>query len=279
MEWTFIITCSNDSTALTLTDEPMDFLDYTIIMRRDPKTHGKMIDMSNSLTFFGDAYAFIKSKYDTFGVQADLVLSITVTCDGTTDILPDARFNMSSLEFEEGSDCTVTCDLEDATCIMRFKNRQDLKVDVLSLSTVDDPDNETLTPYTAIGINTTIPTKAIQKVDELHYGGDTDTGATVTHEEDISEDSDPSVLIESESYSWLKQADVINEIGGVNDDFDTGHDFAQTAPDIWTNTFIQYADPFIYPTGLSDVDLGVVVNLDNATLDSSGVPAKSQLRN
>ena len=270
MEWTFILSCSNDSTTLTLTDEPMDFVDYTITMKRDPKTHGKMIDMSNSLTFFGDAYGFIKDKYDTYGVEADIVLSISVNCEGTTDELPDARFNMSSIEFSEGSDCMVTADLEDATCIMKFKNRQDLKVDVLSLSTVDDPDGDTLTPYAGIGVNTTIPSKAIQKLDKLYYGSDDESGASIAYEEDITEDSEG--LVESEGYIWIKQNDTINEIEGINEDFETNRSSGDGAPDIWTNTFVLYADSTIQPKGLYDVDLTVTADLTNATLDSAGVP-------
>lgn len=272
MRWTFVLSCSNDDTTLTLAQEPIDFVDYTITMKRDPKTHGKMIEMSNSLTFHSDGYDFIKDKYDTYGIGADIVLSITMDCEGEDDSLPDARIDMSSLSFENGEACLVTADLEDASCVMMFKNRQDLKVDLLSLDTVDNPGGETLTDYSAIGVNTTIPSKAIQKTDELHYGGDSDTVATITNEEDITEDSSPSILVESESYIWISQADVINEIGGINDDFTTGRSGSEPSTDIWTNTFVLYADANVQISGLYDVDLEVMVNTTNATLDSAGVP-------
>lgn len=265
MEWEFIITCSNDTTALTLTDEPMDFLDYTITIRRDPKTHGKMIDMANSLTFFGDAYGFIKSKYDTFGVEADLVLSITVTCDGTTDILPDARFNMSSLEFNEGSDCTVTCDLEDASCIMKFKNRQDLKVDLLSLNTVDDPDGATLTAYDNIGVETAIPAKSIQKIDEIYYTSDQGVSSVSKSYTHTTDGPVPLSI-----FFWMAQSERITELSGLNGDYVSGgvvDTIDSDVPYFWTHPVISNQYGSITVTGLFHVTLYIEVGLTNVTLN------------
>ncbi|HMY34623.1 MAG TPA: hypothetical protein PKW36_00810, partial [bacterium] len=210
---------------------------------------------------------------DTFGVEADIVLSISFDCDGSSDSLPDSRIDMTSLMFEEGGSCTVTADLEEATCIMKFKNRQDLKVDILSLSTIDDPDGETLTPYDGIGISTTIPSKAIQKVDELFYGSDDSVEmATTTYQDDFTEDAEG--YIETEGYLWIRQGDEHGEIGGLNSDFTTNRNSGATALDIWTNTYVQYADPNIYFAGLYSVDLEIAAVLDNATLDGGGAGDK-----
>lgn len=163
MEWLFTILCSNDGTNIELTDEPQDWETYEIKLFRHDLYHGKVSQMTNSLTFYGEGYQFIKDKYDLFGAQVELVMEVLVACQGEWQSLPGARIDIGTMQFHEGDECSVTANLEDASCIMKFMNRRDLQVDAFSTDPVDLGEVNPLQEYDWMGSLTTMPSIPILK--------------------------------------------------------------------------------------------------------------------
>lgn len=269
--WRWVLSCSNDASEFEIPDEPIDWEDYTIQIKRDPNVHGKIIAMTNSLTFYEDnaqdvGYSFIKEKYDNYGIAADITLQIFFSCDGSDEQqLPDARLNLSDIQFEEGEGCFVTVPMEEATCIMQFKNRQDLKVDLLSLDTVNDPGGESLEPYDNIGVEMDLPPKSIQKIDELYYSSDQGV-SSITKQYNHTTDGPVPLSI----FFWLSQSESITELGGLNEDYVSGgvvDTIDSDVPYFWTHPVIQNQYGAIALTGLFHVTLYIEAHLTNVTLN------------
>lgn len=267
MNWQFTITCNNDLLWITLEDEPIDWESYELTIRRDPKLHGKIFSMGNELTFYGDGYSFIKDKYDYYGIAADLVIDIYIVCQGSVQSLPQARINMSSLDFEEGQGCYVTANLEEASCVMQFKNRADLKVDIFSLDTVDDPGVDSLLDYDLLKSEITLTPKLILKTLEYLYNEDPEVVTVNAQQVGAA----PGAL-QFDFFIYMKPGDIIEELQDTNDDFTNGDtDTEIDVPHLFTvkNVATGWNIEIVY-----EADLDVTVFLDNLTMDDCAFPNK-----
>lgn len=132
----------------TIIDEPVGWDAIYMTLKRDKTWRGFFDffdDSLGSLQFdfknqpLPGGGQILKELYDTYGIDAEATLVIEFQCADldTWDELYRGRFVFSKYKFTCGDMCYVEIGLENVSCLMRFANRYDQKVDLDSLATFD----------------------------------------------------------------------------------------------------------------------------------------------
>lgn len=98
---------------------------------RDPKWHGVFWKYTPKLQFVKDGRGIVHYFYEKYGIEAEITLTIYKKNRNTRkfDLNYTGRLNLTSLEI---STLYATCNVEQTGFIQRFKNSQDIKVNVSS---------------------------------------------------------------------------------------------------------------------------------------------------
>jgi len=154
MTWQFTLTDLIPGTqnlgALTI-DEPIGWDKAVLSLKRDANWHGIFTDYSSSLKFPGTGFNMIKTAWQTYGAEAQIQIDIQYACAGTAtpEIIYSGMLNFNNPEFQEGSTCLATINIEPFSDLMAFKNRQNVVVDLDSGLSADQ--SVSLSPYLALG--------------------------------------------------------------------------------------------------------------------------------
>lgn len=158
-EWKFELTVSSTTTEV---DEPNGFKDIAFNIIRDDIWHGINIEATSTpLQFRGAAYTIIKGQKESYGVDALVVFTASVRCEGET-LYTEAisgKLNFANYKESCGSECYASLAVEQNNCAMIFKNRFDQKVDIDS--PVSFNKTTLLQPYTGIALNVPLATQVI----------------------------------------------------------------------------------------------------------------------
>lgn len=158
----------DNPTTTVLPDEPVGWDALEITIKRDPNTHGIFFEYSvNKLSFHGDGYAVIDAAYQDSGVEAYTNLLIEVACSDTDPFeeLYMGRLVYPRIKYSQSEMCLVEIPIEQTSCVMKWRNRMENKVNLLATETLDGT-----APVTYDGIDKEIklPAKPIFYVDEGH---------------------------------------------------------------------------------------------------------------
>lgn len=137
--------------------EPIGFADLEISMKRDDTFHGMTFEASTStLQFYGDAYDYLKGKYETEGVKANVKFTALEQCDGydyTT--LLEGRLNFGKYKESCGNVCMVSLPVEEDSCAVIINSRKEHKVDLDKITAADGI--SALSQYGGLGVETELP--------------------------------------------------------------------------------------------------------------------------
>ncbi len=143
-------------------DEPIGMDEFTISINRDEKWHGVFIEASASrLQFYGDAYAILKAAKEAYGVDANIIFTASIKCEGQAEFTPALSGRLNFGEYKEhcGDTCMISMNVEQDTCAMVFKNRFDQKVNIDSNLAFDKL--TLLEDYEGLGFNLPLATQVV----------------------------------------------------------------------------------------------------------------------
>ena len=128
--------------------------------RRDSQSHGVFFEYTNRLKFVKDGRNIIAFFFEKYGVEAELILirqkkSVRTRKYETKYV---GKFNLTSLRL---STLYAECNIEQTGFVQKFKNRQDVKVDLKSLLTQS---GKAITPNANETENIELHSKVIRKV-------------------------------------------------------------------------------------------------------------------
>lgn len=142
-------------------DEPDNFSDLLLMIKRDELYHGVFFEASiSSLTFSGAAADKIIEKDRTEGFLAQVVFRAEFNCESEWEELIRGTLNMGKMRRRCGTGCSVVIPIEQTNCTMLLRNRFDQKVDMDSLVAFDK--FTALEDYEYAGFDITMPSKALQ---------------------------------------------------------------------------------------------------------------------
>lgn len=168
-EWRF--TLLSDSYGTLQIEEPFGWDDAELKLVRDDNWHGCFFDYAMPLEFHTvgintspGAYGYLINAYNTTGIESEVSLKIEYQCALGEDweVLGTYRLNFTKAVFTESVEkgCTARFPIEPDSCLMKFRNRYDQKLNIESTSSID---NTSLTPYTGLGIDLELPGQPIRK--------------------------------------------------------------------------------------------------------------------
>lgn len=138
-------------------EEPIGFADIELSIKRDETFHGMTYEAStSSLQFYGSAHAYLKNKYETEGVKANVRFVALSTCE-TYDYeeLIAGRLNFGKYRESCGEICTISLPIEQESCAITLQSRKDQKIDVDKSTGVDN--STVLEQYVGLGVETELP--------------------------------------------------------------------------------------------------------------------------
>lgn len=102
--------------------------------KRDMTWHGVFFEYTQKLRFVKDGRNLVAYFYETYGVEAELVLIVQKfsRAQRTFKTYYTGRFNLTSLKI---TTLYAECNIEQTGFLQKFKNRQDIKVNLSSLVT------------------------------------------------------------------------------------------------------------------------------------------------
>ncbi len=159
MQWKFIL--YNPSIgSLTLDDEPIGWAGVIFNLKRNMQWHGIFFEYAINLQFYGKGYLYIRKIYEDQGVDAQISISIQMKCSDTDSFSSffEGKLVVPKCLFDCKDDCIVSVPIEQAGCLMKFKNRLDQAVD---LNANADFDGNGLTSYGKLPFDLTLLPKAI----------------------------------------------------------------------------------------------------------------------
>ncbi len=190
MVWSFIlIQMDAESNILeTVIDNPIGWNGLSSPLVRD-EWHGCGVQLSTgNLQFINDGYWIIKEEYILRGVDGNIGIRIDWRCDECDGFKVYFQGKLDFRRYKEfcGSDCYVTLGIEDNSLLSLLKDRQDTDVDLTGNLAYDAA--TTLTDYTALGQDISIPSKALHLKAEANFKSD----PTIENDDsyDITEDID-----------------------------------------------------------------------------------------
>lgn len=151
----------NENGITRLVEEPVGANGSKIVFKRDV-AHGIFFDYTlGDLGFFGDGFSLIRDAWEAKGVLAHTTLLIEAECEegsGEFDTVYEGKLNYAKIKFNYSDTCLVHIGIENADCLMQFRNRYDQNVDIESLESFD---GEALQAYTGLQEAATLPIKDI----------------------------------------------------------------------------------------------------------------------
>lgn len=215
----------------TQIDEPVDFDNMKLTMRRDPDYHGISAEFSEStLTFYGEAATLIQTAYNA---SIDTDITFRVLSGAAT--FYEGKLDLSTYEEKDGAYFAVTCKVGEIGVKTTFNNRTETEIDLLGNKTMGE---QQLT-HVPVWKNLPIPPLT------LIY-----TNSLTTDDVVMMESTVPSGrfhLPANKSYHFislnLAERTSLNEFG----DFNTG--FADIADQITPQTTLadEYIDDYYQP--------------------------------
>lgn len=156
-------------------DEPVGWDSIGLRLKRDPNWHGffDFIDDSiSSMKFVGEGMTRIEDAYYLAGIDASLGLRVSLQCDDDNNKIDiyQGRFNFDTFQKVCADYCYVTCGIESTSCVMKFKNRYDVPVNMDSLESISakfDQTGDNLTDYGNYALS--VPTRGIRNVLKTKY--------------------------------------------------------------------------------------------------------------
>lgn len=179
------------------------------IRKRDQKWHGVFFEYSHRLKFVKDGRDIIGYFYERYGIEADLVFIVYKFSKKTRRFKHDftGRFNLTKLKI---TTLYAECNVEQTGFLQKFKNRQEVKVDLSSLVTQS---GKAISPNLNETVTVELPSKVIRKVHSSYqsaavsfFGGD------LTTSKYLQVDTDTTDIDEIEEKFQLLGIDVNNSI-------------------------------------------------------------------
>lgn len=164
IEYKFILNPDSDNLEI---EEPIGFSEVELSIIRDEKLHGIGFEAStSSLSFYGDAFDYLKTQKTTYGLKSVVVFQALSRCEGEEEYkeLIKGRLNFSKYKETCGDECKISMPIEQDGCQFTFKNRYDQKVDVESIKSFNG--TTTLPNYAGINFEMDLPAKAILAINE-----------------------------------------------------------------------------------------------------------------
>ncbi|HRG88767.1 MAG TPA: hypothetical protein PLW44_07070, partial [Chitinophagales bacterium] len=127
----------------TVVNEPVGWDSTTLRLKRDKNWRGFFDfadDSYNQMQWHGAAMAILKDAYDTFGLDANCELKVEYACSETDSYTTVylGKFAFARYSYVCADYCYVECGVDNANCLMTFRNRYDQKVDLDSLAPFDE---------------------------------------------------------------------------------------------------------------------------------------------
>lgn len=158
MNWRFTI-IDRDNVSHVI-DEPIGWDATEITIKRDDNTHGIMFDFQNAdLKYYGNAYNLLKTEYDTYGSQGNLILVIEQSCNEELTELYRGKFLFGKYDSNSGAECFVKMPIENTGDVIDLTTKWDQKVNLATTVAFDG--TTALTPYDKLGFDLSLPSKGI----------------------------------------------------------------------------------------------------------------------
>jgi len=158
MQWRFTI-LSRDGRK-TIIEEPSGWAEFKILLKRHPQRHGTFREIQgNSFQFFEKAAWLIKDEYDLYGAKGKMELVVESMSSRGFYEWYRGIFNFSEYHFTCDVDCYVEIDVDKTGPLVDLINRFDQPVDITKTKSFDGVTS--LDPYTRLGFDMTLPSKAI----------------------------------------------------------------------------------------------------------------------
>jgi hypothetical protein len=144
-------------------DEPNGWADLELSLMRDETYHGVGREASTSaLIFYSEAFEYLKTLYDTYGIQAEATFTANQRCEGGTEWeqVYTGRLNFGRYKKTCGLICGISLPIEQESCELVLRSRFDQKIDVDKQFGSDNISG--LTPYSGLGMELYLPPKALQ---------------------------------------------------------------------------------------------------------------------
>jgi hypothetical protein len=140
-------------------DEPIGTDGLKPRLKRDAKTHGLTFEFSEQeLSFESRAREMISDEYEQYGVDADITFLIEINCNNEWSEFYSGKLDFTTYEKVDGAECFAKLNIGQTGVQMVFKSRQETKVDLESLKTLDGSD---MTAYPSLGRRLSIPSKSV----------------------------------------------------------------------------------------------------------------------
>jgi hypothetical protein len=208
--------------------QPIGFAEIELSIIRDEKYHGVGFEASTgNLEFSGTGARILRDAKNADGINASVVFRATALCNAyqEEEVIVEGRINFGTYQEKCGEDCSVSVGVEEDSCIVVLRNREDQDIDVDSLVAFDK--QTPLVPYAAMGIDQVLPAVSLDARIEASVGED-----TVDEHEELLYDLEPAYIREyqirptyyDKKYNSLNTAqldDPTNKVGFIwNDEGD-----------------------------------------------------------
>ena len=180
MQWVFEL-IGTDGTTTTI-EEPIGWEGTELLLKRDPEAHGLFYEFAREIKLYGLGYDIVKSDYDSYGVDANLLCNIYFSCDDTAslDLVFQGKIDSSKINFETGvQGCFALVNCDKIGPLMTFNSRLDQNV---NLNSSVGFDGASLASYSKLNFDLPIKPKGIYKVDQNSYTYDFNTAAINWHD-------------------------------------------------------------------------------------------------
>lgn len=133
MRWRFTLNPDTDNKVIS---EPIGWAEIEFVLKRDKTWHGVFFEYGLPLKFYNDpqdstkdAYTYIKTEYESAGVEGSVILKVELACDDTDDFDEEGEWKLNFSTYREtiGTLCMAELNLEPSSDLMTFKNRYDQK--------------------------------------------------------------------------------------------------------------------------------------------------------
>lgn len=258
MQWKFILDNSIEG-SLPLSDEPIGWADVVFNIKRNMQWHGIFFEYAINLRFYAEGYDYIKNIYDTQGIEAQITISIQMKCTDTDSFTSffEGKLVVPKCIFDCKDDCIVSVPIEQAGCLMKFKNRINQSVD---LNANTDFDGNALSIYSKLPFDLTLKPKAIILRSFMEYflnGNPPETNNTAqTIASGLSGDT------QHIDDSMVLQIPIGNVIVNELSLDDEGASWAATSAGLAVNETLPYTATYTFVVQLRDVFIGVKSSRD-----------------
>ncbi|MBK7885134.1 MAG: hypothetical protein IPJ81_16115 [Chitinophagaceae bacterium] len=159
MNWKFTLLDRNN--VATVIDEPVGWDTIEIEVKRDLEKHGVLFDyQGNDFKFYKKSAQIIKSEYDQYGIDGNVILIIEQQCGGgELEELYRGKLLFALYKYVCGDECYVNIPMETTSDVTEFANKSDQKV---NLQTDKAFDETTVLPvYAKLPFEMELPSKGI----------------------------------------------------------------------------------------------------------------------